>query len=487
MPEQINIIDQILANTDPKVIIKELTMDDEYIAIAKTNQDEYDGIHKILLRLDKETGEGATAKTVPVAKLVTTFQKTITNLAVAFLFGRPVKYVLDSEDDTQDAFTAMEDLFRQKKMQYIDRKIARRTMIEKRCAEYWYATNDTFDATNPKTPDDPEYIASKVGVMLLSIKTGYEIFPYYDQYGDLVAFTMKYSGKVYDKTTKKVMSKNYVKVLTNTIILTYIQTGSGYTEESRDTNLFNKIPVIYYQQEQSEWKDVQTLIERYEEHISNHADENDYYAAPILKVKGKIVLPPDKKQSGKTLQFDSQPTPDGKDIMYGDAEYLTWDQAPESLKLEGNNLRDLIYTLSSTPDVSFGNVKGLGAISGIALKLLFFDATLKAMNHHEVFGEGLARRVNLVKRILSVTNVALANQLATMQVTVKFQDPTPQDIKEAIETLTEGLAGKPVMSRKTALRNNPLVIDAKQEELDMDEDENRNTSAEGLQAGSFNI
>jgi len=487
MAEQISIIDQILANTDPKVIVNELTIDDEYIAIAKTNQDEYDGVHKVLLRQDKKIGEGSNAKTVPVARLVVSFQKTITNLAVAFLFGRPIKYVMDSEDNTQDAFTSMQDLFRQKKMEYFDRKIARRVMIETRCAELWYATNETFNKDEPKAPDDPGYVASKIGVMLLSKETGYEIFPYFDQFGDMVAFTMKYSGKIYDKTTKKVMSQNYIKVFTSAQIITYVQTGSGIAEESREPNPFGKIPVIYYEQDQAEWKDVQTLIDRYEDHISHHADENDYYASPILKIKGKIVKPPEKDQTGKVLQFDSQMTSDGKSFMYGDAEYLTWDQAPESLKLEGSNLKDLIYSLTSTPDVSFTSVKGISNISGIALKLLFFDATLKAMNHQEVFGEGISRRVNLVKQILSITNVAIGDAINNLQVTVKFQDPTPQDIKEAIETLTEGMAGKPVMSRQTALRNNPLVVDAKDEAIEMDEDEKRNTDDTIIKPGSFNI
>jgi len=481
----VNIIDQILALNDPKKIIAALTEDDEYVKQAGINQDEYDGKHKILLKPDKKIGEGTSAKTIPVARLVTTFQKLITNLAVAFLFGRPVKYVLDSEDNTQDAFNSMEDLFRQRKMQYFDRKLARTTMIETRSAEWWVATNDSFDADAPKTPDDPGYIASKINVVLLSVKTGYQIFPYFDQFGDMIAFTMTYSGKAYDEKTKKIVSKNFVTILTASNFITYVQSGSGWEEQSNMPNPFGKIPIIYYAQEQSEWKDVESLIERYEEHISKHADENDYYGSPIMKIKGKMVKPPDKSQTGKILQFESQTTGDGKDVIYGDAEYLTWDREPESITFEGNNLKDLIYTLTSTPDVSFSSVKGISSLSGIALKLLFFDATLKSMNHQEVFGEGLARRVNLVKQMLSITNVAIEAATQAMEVTVKFQDPTPQDIKEAIETLTEGLAGQPVMSRKTALRNNPLVTDVKTEETEMDEDEKREVVTQGVEAGSL--
>ena len=485
--KQERIIDQILALTDVKKIITELTKDQDYIPIAEVNQEEYDGKHKILNRDNKEIGEGDTAKTVITAKLVTTFQKLITNLAVAFLIGRPVKYVLDSEDNTEEAFSSIKSVFDGNKMQYFDRKIARATMIETRAAELWYARNDTFDSENPLKPGDPGYVGSKIGVQLLSLKNGFKLYPHFDQYGDMDAFTVTYDMDVFDKTTGKVVQEARTDVYTADATYKYVEAAGGAKLEETVENPFGKIPIIYYAQEDSEWSDVQSLIDRYEDLISNHADENDYYASPMIKVKGKLVEMPDKTQTGKMLKFDAVPSPDQKSLLYGDAEYLTWDQEPESLKLEGNNLRDLIYTLTSTPDVSFSSVKGISTLSGIALKLLFFDATLKSMNHQEVFGEGFMRRVNLVKEIVAFTAVASEEQIRSVEVTVKFQDPTPQDIAENIKMLTEGRAGQPVMSEKTALRNNLLVTDVGEEEEQMEEERKQEAASFGFEAGSFNV
>jgi len=483
------LIQQIL-QMDTEAVIKELTKEEDYVAEAETNQKEYDGKHKILLKKDKVIGEDDKKQTIVVAKLVTTFQKLITNLAVAFLVGRPVKYILNSDEKTEDAFNEMKSVFDNNKMQYFDRKLARRTMIEKRAAELWYAKSpDEYDKENPISPDDPEYVASQIKVMLLSLKNGFKIYPHFDQYGDMDAFTTTYEVDAYNVAEKSIKPEARVDIYTAENIYKYKKKeGGGYEDfVPPAVNLSGKIPVVYYTQETSEWKDVQSIIERYEDLISNHADENDYFSSPMLMIKGQIVDLPDKTETGKLIQFSAVPSPDQTKTEYGDAQYLSWDNEPESLKLEGNNLRDLIYTLTSTPDVSFSSVKGISSLSGIALKLLFFDATLKAMNHQEVFGEGFMRRISIVKSIMKVVNVKNTESIDSIEATVKFVDPTPEDISENIGMLVEARGGQAVMSEETALRNNILITDVAEEQLRMEEERKKEAEALDNVAGSYNI
>ena len=79
--------------------------------------------------------------------------------------------------------------------------------------------------------------------------------------------------------------------------------------------------------------------------------------------------------------------------------YVSWQNAPESVKLEIETPLKMIYTITQTPDISFDAVKGLGAISGIALKLLFMDAHLKVQDKREIFDDYLQRRVNIIWHI----------------------------------------------------------------------------------------
>lgn len=57
-------------------------------------------------------------------------------------------------------------------------------------------------------------------------------------------------------------------------------------------------------------------------------------------------------------------------------------QSKEELSRDKNE----IYSGSSTPDLSFDNLTGIGNLSGVARKFMTIDATIKASENMEVFG-----------------------------------------------------------------------------------------------------
>jgi len=154
-----------------------------------------------------------------------------------------------------------------------------------------------------------------------------------------------------------------------------------------------------------------------------------------------------------------------------DASYLTWDQAPAAIQLEKDTLQELIYSMTQTPDISFQQMKGLGAsVSGVALKLMFLDAALKCLRHQEEFGEGLQRRINILKKGMSLISATVEPALS-LQVEPEFTFYMPQNDQEIINTLVTAAGGKAVMSRKTAVENNPFVVNAQTEMEDITDDE----------------
>src|SRR5690606_11773903 len=68
---------------------------------------------------------------------------------------------------------------------------------------------------------------------------------------------------------------------------------------------FSKIPLIYFPQDdyRTEWADVQSMIDRLEELISNFADSNDYNGSPILVARGMIKSFSAKGERGKVLEM----------------------------------------------------------------------------------------------------------------------------------------------------------------------------------------
>ena len=167
-----------------------------------------------------------------------------------------------------------------------------------------------------------------------------------------------------------------------------------------------KIPIVYGHQELFETEDVDALIARLEKLLSNFADTNDYHASPKIFVKGALTGFSKKGEAGAIIEGEEN----------SDAKYLAWQNAPESVRLEIETLLKFIYTISQTPDISFDSVKGLGALSGISLKLLFMDAHLKVQDKKEVFDEYLQRRVNVIKSYIGSFNLNLQNACEEMEI-----------------------------------------------------------------------
>jgi len=123
----------------------------------------------------------------------------------------------------------------------------------------------------------------------------------------------------------------------------------------------------------------------------------------------------------------------------------------------------MIYTISQTPDISFESLKGVGAVSGVALKLMFLDAHLKVQEKLETFDEYLQRRVNLIKAFIAQMNTSLAKDITTLDI---VPDVTPfmvDDLKTMVETLVTANGNKPIMSQKTSVEFSGLVDDVEAE------------------------
>jgi SPP1 family phage portal protein len=203
-----------------------------------------------------------------------------------------------------------------------------------------------------------------------------------------------------------------------------------------------KIPVVFGCQPQVEWADVQGLIDRLEKLLSNFADTNDYHASPKIFVTGKILGFAKKGEAGSIIEGEKDSS----------AEYLAWQNAPESVKLEITTLLNLIYTLTQTPDISFESVKGLSAMSGVALKLLFMDAHLKVADHREVFDEYMQRRINILKAFIATANKSLATDCSALMVEPEITPYMIEDDKAKVDMVVAANGNKPAISQKLSAK-----------------------------------
>jgi SPP1 family phage portal protein len=385
------------------------------------------------------SGEKVAYRIEPVARIALAIQKLIVKRAVSFIFGNPVDLSATPENDNEKAvLKAIKRVMYDIKEKSFNRKVARNLFSCTEVAELWYPVDNVNKAYgfNSKW---------KLRATIFSPLNGDLLFPYFDETGDMIAFSREFS------ITTKNVTETYFETYTDKAYYVWKQGTDGYEllEGYPKENTIGKIPVIFGHQPEVEWQDVQGLIDRLEKLLSNFADTNDYHAAPKIFITGEVKGFSKKGEPGAILEGEEG----------AEAKYLSWENAPESVKLEIETLLRMIYTLTQTPDISFDAVKGIGAVSGIALKLLFMDAHLKVADHQEVFDEYLQRRINVIKAFLGKFNTQLANDAENIQIEPVITPYMIVDEAAEIKIWQDANGGNPVMSQKASFQKAALTSD----------------------------
>jgi SPP1 family phage portal protein len=402
-------------------------------------------------------GESSNYKIEKVARIKLAIQKLIIKRAVSFCFGNPVAYNATPENDNQQlVIKALNRILYDNKTNSLNRKIGRAIFGFKECAEVWYPV----EKKNANYGFASQY---KLRCTLFSPELGDTLYPYWDETGDMLAFSREFSQKAGDGK-----AIDYFETYTDTEHWLWMNGANGYevVKGYPKPISIGKIPVIYGHQEQFETEDVDSLIDRLEILLSNFADTNDYHASPKIFVTGQINGWSKKGESGAVIEGEEGAT----------MEYKSWANAPESVKLEIETLLRMIYTITQTPDISFDSVKGLGAISGIALKLLFMDAHLKVQDKKEVFDDYLQRRVNVIKAYIGKFNATLEKECEAIEIEPEI---TPYMLANEIDELNYWMTAngnKPVVSQEESIEKAGISKDPKNTYAKIQEESSRENS-----------
>ncbi|CAG5072893.1 hypothetical protein DYBT9623_04431 [Dyadobacter sp. CECT 9623] len=383
-------------------------------------------------------------KTESVARIPIPFQKNIVGKAVSFLFGNPVKITSSAQQEQElSVLESVNKILDDNKTDSQNRVVAKQLFRSTQVAEFWYPVKVTEVHEEYGFPTQ-----FKLRMSVFSPWSGIELFPLFDDFGDMIAFSRQYTVK--DEESKDVA---HFETYTAEDYYLWKKSGEGWEALEKEPNVIKRIPVVYAEQEQAEWADVQYAIQRLETLISNHADTNDYNGSPIAVAEGEIISLGQKGERGKVIEMEKG----------GKLSYLSWDHAPESIKMEIDNLFKIILTYTQTPDISFESVKGIGAISGIALKLLFMDAHLKVLDKRETFDPYLKRRINIIKAFVAMMNTSVSAIAKKLKIDAEITPYIIQDDMERMEVLLAANGGKAVLSQRTSVAQSGLVDDPEAE------------------------
>ena len=401
---------------------------------------EYDvSTHKIMKREDKiiTDKKGNFLRLDPVWKLPIPYQVYINEIALVFLYGRPVKWSQQSQG-TDKAFQKFQEVLEHTHFDSKLRQCKRIAGSETESAMLFRVFKD-----HDGQPD--------VQIRVLAQSKGDEIYVRWDQYENLISVAWGYYVKEAENATVY-----HFDIYTPNTIYRCAKKSIGW-EVIQETNFIGKIPIILFQQEK-EWKGVEPLIHREELIASRSADTNDYFADPIAIMAADLIKNlPEKKEAAKLLVTNDA---DGVDKA---AKYLTWDSAPESKKQEIEWLQNHILSKSFTPNISLDTLKSLSNLSGKALRTVMLLADIKASKHKEVHDELLSRTSSLITSIIgNVLDVHLKGECENLKIGHEFQEPFGDDIADALDNIIKSIDGG-IISTESGVELNPLVKDKKLE------------------------
>lgn len=405
-------------------------------------------IHDPSIRPDKPIKTDKGPDTVKVARVAVALQNKIIGLGSAFAFGNPVQLNAEIEKERKDLkelLKSLKKVLKKNKTLSLDRRIYKTISSFTEVAEYWY--------TVPTDTDYKGYGFSskfKIRVSLFSPKDGTKLYPIWDNTGDFVRFSREFQRN--DSTGKPV---EYFETFTDEerVLWRKSSTDQDWVEESTSKFLYKKMPIVYGNQDQVEYYDVEDLIKDVETLLSNFDDTIAYHAWPKIFINGKVVGFAKKGETGGIIEGAPNT----------EAKYLSWDHAPESVKLSLETKLRLINTLTSTPDISMESMKSIGAESGFARKMLFMEPHLKVRDKEEIYIPYMERRYSIIKTLLGEMNSKYKKIIDDLDIDPELTPYMIDDEEGALNLMTIATGGKQILSQKTAIRRSGIVEDAEAE------------------------
>ncbi|MDO5106035.1 phage portal protein [Capnocytophaga sp.] len=388
---------------------------------------------KVLVKEPEENPDGTIKKPAvyeeqEVNRIALPLEQDIVNIHTAFTVGTEPSLTLQSEDEEETKFLSiLKNIFAQNKIKYENKRIVRSWLSECEVAEYWYTVeNASWWQRVLGKLNLSSLPTRKLKSVIWSPFRGDTLYPYYDEFGDMIAFSREYKSK--DKQGNDVTK---LVVIDNQNVTTY----ADEKQIEQFKHGFDKIPVIYMKREKPLCDRIRTKRNRLEVLLSNFADCLDYNFYPKLVATGDLEGVQNRGTTSEIINLK-----DG-----GQVAYLTWQQSPEMARLEFDNLINYCYSLTNTPRISFESLKGTGnALSGTAFRYVFMGMHLEVSNHAEVIEEFLQRRVNFLVSAIGSVFPKMKNTADTISIETEIVpymiDSQSERITDAVNAVSGGVA-----------------------------------------------
>ena len=370
-----------------------------------------------------------------VTRITYDLQRLAVKRMTELCFGIPVRRVFKGNTDGErEVAKILEAIFERNRIDSVN--IERSNMLFAGCEvmTLWYAIEQRHNLYGFDSP-------LKLRCRNFSPMNGDDLYPLFDEYGDLIALSVGYTVKKLGKNV------SYFDTYTAEKHLKWKDEGHGWKIVENEDITLGKIPGIYAYRPTPIWEDTSKIVFEIEWALSRNGNYLRKNSKPVFCVFADEEVDygeeKDEKQEFKTiLQY-----PKGSS-----AGYVTWEQAIENLKFYVTELRQSFFTQLQLPDWSYESMKS-NPMSGESRKQLFIDAQLKVKDESGRLLEFLDREVNVVKAFLKTMLPENRHKdIDALQCEIIISPFTITDEKDTINNLMTANGNKPIMSQREAIQ-----------------------------------
>lgn len=392
----------------------------------------------------------------PVTRITVDLQRLAVKRMTELVAGIPVKRIYSPENERQKEIAYyMEQILQRNRIDSFN--VERLNMLYAGCEvmTLWYAIeqDNNMYGFNSKL---------KFRCRNFSPMLGDDLYPLFDEYGDMTAMSIGYQRKAGKKAIQ------FFDVYTANRHIKYSnETGDWQETENDDISGIGKIPCIYIYRPTPIWEDSSRIVEEIEWALSRNGNYLRDNSKPIFALfADEIVEYGNEKSPNREFKSILQ-FPKGSN-----AGYITWNQATETLKFHIDTLRSLFFTQLQLPDWNYEKMSQQ-ALSGESRKQMFIDAQLKVSDESGRLLEAFDREINVTREFLKL---ALPEEYTSDVESLKVKNEiTPYrigDEKETIENLLLANGNKPIMSQRESIESYGRTDDVDQTMLQI-ADENK--------------
>lgn len=411
----------------------------------------YLGNHPILTRnLDGDKG-------LPNNKLVANHAKYITDIAVGYVSGDPVKYDGKGIDDILD-------VYRKGDIVSHDSELAKELSVFGEGREIYYMTSD--ESPYPKaTSIDP-----RATFLVVDDTVEYKSLfgcHYYER-RDMDNKTIGYYVNVY---TENHITRYLVKDLNS----------DAYEQLGQEQHYFGGVPLVEFwnnEERQGDFEQQISLIDAYNTLMSDRVNDKEQLVDAILLLKG-ASLGDTEEEAGRTIRLLKQyKVLELPGDNTADANWLIKNLNEADVEILRNNIREDIHQFAMVPNLTDENFAANA--SGVAMKYKLLGLEQLAKIKERYFVQGLRERIKLFANVLRVKGRAV--DVSGVQITMTRNLPA-NDLETA--GMIAQLNGK--VSDETLISQLSFVDDASAEvkhvEKQKDKDMKRQQSMFGMPMG----